>query len=340
MHPGSWSPSSVVKSLTASFVLVSVAFGQLPASTPISTASELIRQNRFPEARKILEALVEHTTDPPSEAFYHLALCDAREGRRQVADQNLDRALARNADHLPALHLKSYIQFSAGRYDEALEWAGRYLQKNPNGGETLKIAGLARFMLDDRVGAERDLQRAAKLLSQDFDAQYYLGRVYFEGSKLTPALESFRLAIVLDPRSVKARNNLGQTLEALTRFEEAKEAYREAIDLEQQDTARSEWPYFNLGSLLLAEGDPTQAVTLLEQALERNPSSLQTQTKLGVAYGAAARPEDATKQLRQVVLVEPTHAEAHFQLGRILMRLGQKDEARKHLNLFERLREP
>ena len=119
-----------------------------------------------------------------------------------------------------------------------------------------------------------------------------MGRVYFEGSKLTLALESFRVAIQLDPRSVKARNHLGQTLEGLTRFEEAKDAYQDAVELEQQGPERSEWPFYNLGSLLLAEGDTEQAVTLLEKALQRNPSSLQTRTKLGAAYSAASRLED------------------------------------------------
>ena len=70
-------------------------------------------------------------------------------------------------------------------------------------------------MLGDRPGAELDLKRAARLLPQDFDAHYYLGRVYFEGSKLTLALSAFRKAIELDPRSAKARNHLGQTLEGL-----------------------------------------------------------------------------------------------------------------------------
>ena len=340
MHRGSWSLSSVVVYLMVSCVLKGLVFSQLPTSTPISNASELIRQERFAEARKILEALVDNAHDPPAEVHYQLAVCDAREGRKDIADRNLDRALTRNPDHLPALHLKAYIQFSAGRYDRALEWAGRYFKRQPDGGETRKISGLARFMLGDRVGAEHDLQRAAQLLSRDFDAQYYLGRVYFERSKLTPALESFRLAIALDPHSVRARNHLGQTLEGLTRFEEAKDAYRKAINLEQQDAARSEWPYFNLGTLLLAEGHAVQAVALLEQALERNRSSLQTRTKLGVAYSAAGRPEDATEQLRQVVLAEPTNADAHYQLGRMLMRLGQEDEARRHLTLFERLRVP
>lgn len=309
-------------------------------SASIDDASELIRQNRFAEAREILDGLVSGTSNPPADAYYQLAVCDAREGRIQAADELLDRALSRDPGFLPALHLKAYIQFSAGRYTEALDWARQFLQKHPDGGETRKVAGLARFMLGDRTGAERELHRASSLLPEDFDARYYLGRVYFEGSKLTLALESFRLAIELDARSVKARNHLGQALEGLTRFEEAKAVYQEAIQLEQEGSERSEWPYYNLGALLLAEGGTEQAVVLLERALERNPSSLQTRTKLGAAYSAASRLQDAKEQLREVVLAEPSNADAHYQLGRVLMKLGQEEQAREHLALFERLREP
>ncbi len=340
MNHGSGSLRRALLVLAAVFAYLGVAFSQHPASAAISNASELIRQDRLAEARKILETLVTGVREPPAEAYYHLAVCDAREGRREVADKSLDLALTRDPDYLPALHLKAYIQFSAGRYEQALDWARKYLEQRPDGGETRKISGLARFMLGDRVGAERDLKRAASLLSRDFDAHYYLGRAYFERSKLTLALESFRLAIEFDPSSVKARNHLGQALEGLTRFEEAKDAYRDAIDLERQGTARSEWPYYNLGALLLTEGAAAQAVTLLEQALERNPTSLQTRTKLGTAYSAAARLEDATEQFREVILADPANADAHYQLGRLLMKLGQEDEARSHLMLFERLREP
>ena len=322
------------------FACLGIAFGQHPISASIDSASELIRQNRFTEARKTLQALVSGTPDPPAAAYYHLAVCDAREGRRDAADEALNLALSRDPGFLPALHLKAYVEFSAGRYTEALEWARRFLHEQPDGGETRKVSGLARFMLGDRAGAERDLHRASSQLPNDFDARYYLGRVYFEGSKLTLALESFRMAIELDPRSVKARNHLGQTLEGLTRFDEAKDAYRNAIELEQEGAERSEWPYYNLGTLLLAEGDTGQAVILLERALERNPSSLQTRTKLGAAYSAASRLQDAAEQLRGVVREEPANADAHYQLGRVLMKLGQEDQARKHLTLFERLREP
>lgn len=340
MHHGSGSLRGAASVLVAVILHLGVATGQLAQPESLGIAAELVRQERFAEARKILETLVQDSSNVPAEAYYHLAVCDARQGRRHAADTNLDLALARDSGYLPAVHLKAYFEFSAGRYSEALGWTGHYLDQRPDGGETRKISGLARFMLGDRPGAELDLKRAASLLPQDFDAHYYLGRVYFEGSKLTLALSAFRKAIELDPRSAKARNHLGQTLEGLTRFEEAGDAYRDAIHVEKEGAERSEWPYYNLGSLLLAEGDTEKAVTLLEEALARNPSSLQTRTRLGAAYSAASRLADAEKQLRAAVLEEPTNADAHYQLGRVLMKLGLKDEGRKHLALFERFREP
>ena len=326
--------------LLAAFVAAGVSFSYPSASAQISAAKELISQQRFAEAQAILERLLEQTEEPAAEAHYQLAVCHARQGRTQVADRTLDAALKKEPGHLPALHLKAYIRFSTGRYQEAIEWADQYLKKQPGGGDTRKISGLAHFMLGDKAAAESDLKQAAHLLPQDFDAQYYLGRVYFERSKLRPALESFRSAIALRPQSVKAHNHLGQTLEGLTRFDEAKGAYQKAIELEQLDTERSEWPYYNLGSLLLSEGDASQAVALLEQALERNPPSVQTKTKLGVALSAASRHDDATRQLRAAVKAEPGNPDAHFQLGRLLMKLGKVEEAREHLTQFERLREP
>ena len=340
MIRGSGSLRGPAAVLMTACLLVGVATGQAPERESVDIAAELVRQERFTEARKILETIVLDRSNAPAEAYYHLAVCDARQGRRQAADTNLDIALDRDSGYLPAMHLKAYFEFSAGRYREALHWTGRYLERQPDGGETRKVSGLARFMLGDRPGAELDLKRAAALLPQDFDAHYYLGRVYFEGSKLTLALASFRNAIEIDPRSVKARNHLGQTLEGLTRFDQAEDAYRDSIKLEQEGAERSEWPYFNLGALFLAEGDTERAIALLEQALERNPSSLQTRTKLGAAYSAASRLAEAREQLRGVVLDEPGNADAHYQLGRVLMKLGQKDEGRKHLALFERLREP
>ncbi len=306
----------------------------------VAAAQLLIEQGRFSDARRMLESLLLQPARPPVDVYYHLAVCHGRLGNPDEALRNLGIVLDEEPSHLPALHLKAYMRFAEGSYDEALELATAYLESRPDGGETRKISGLARFMLGDKIGAERDLRQAAHSLPTDFDAHYYLGRVYFEQSKLTLALAAFLRAIALDPSSVKAHNHRGQTLEGLTRYDDALAAYREAIAIERNGSERSEWPYYNLGSLLLAEGQASQAVELLETALERNPSSVQTKARLGAALSAASRLEDAEAHLRAAVEAAPRNADAHYQLGRLLMKLGQSNEGRRHLAQFERLRNP
>ena len=42
----------------------------------------------------------------------------------------------------------------------------------------------------------------------------------------------------------------------------------------------------------------------------------------------------------QAAVADPHNADGHYQLGRLLLKLGRKEEVREHLALFERLREP
>lgn len=121
------------------FVQAGVVFCQLQAGNSIRRAPELIRRDGLERARKILNALVRNKRDPPAEIYYQLADCDAREGRKQASCRSLGIASTRILDQLPVLHSKAQIQLSAGRYDDALDSAGHYLEQQPDGGESRKI---------------------------------------------------------------------------------------------------------------------------------------------------------------------------------------------------------
>lgn len=323
------------------FVLAVVltSFAQPGAATDLEVglARKLIAQNRFQEARAVLAEIAADAATAPAEAFFQLAVCETQLQDWSAAESAIDQALDKEPAYPFAARVKAYILFSTGRYPQALEWTTRHLEQSPDDGVALKIAGLARFMTGDAAGAEQDLAAATERLPEDFNARYYLGRIYFERSKLSPALEAFRRALEIDPRSAKAYNHLGQTLEGLTQFDEAEQAYRKAIELERSTAAASEWPYYNLGALLLSRGDADQAVVALSGALERNPASVKTRIKLGTALSGAGRHDEALVQLRAAVAAEPANADAHYQLGRLLMKLGETDAGRRHLQRFQEL---
>ena len=168
------------------------------------------------------------------------------------------------------LYWKAYVFFRTGRYSEAAATVSRYLEQKPDSAAGRKVLGLCRFMQGRPADAERELRQAAELDPSDSEALYYLGRLYFTRRDFPAALRTFESVVSMDKTSVRGYNHLGQTLEALSRFDEARAAYKKSIEIEQTQAAKSEWPYFNLGVLSLKDGHTQEAVGLFRQALERN----------------------------------------------------------------------
>ena len=256
------------------------------------------------------------------------------------AVQIIDRALEQDPGHLPAIYWKSFVLFQAGNYRQSGALAEQYLKRNPSSGEAHKILGLACFMLGQAALAESELQKASELAAADSDVRYYLGRIQFERHNLPAALESFRGVVVLDSQSVRGFNHLGQTYEGLARFDDARAAYEKAIELDRRQSRRSEWPYFNLGVLLLKEGRAPDAVGWLRQALALKPSWPEARIQLAVALGSANQYTDARQLLEDLLLAEPGNAQAHYQLARLLVKMQLPDQARRHFLLFAESKQP
>ena len=236
------------------------------------------------------------------------------------------------------LYWKAYVRFRTGRYAEAVSLASRYLETKPESAAAHKILGLCYFMQEHHAEAERELKRATDLDSSDTEALYYLGRLHFTRNDAPEALRIFERLVLLDKNSVRGYNHLGQTYEALTRFDDARAAYRKAIELDRTQPARSQWPYFNLGVLYLKEGRPEEAIGLIRQALVINSDWPEGKTQLAIALSSADQFDEARLLLKEVLQNNPTNADAHYQMGRLLLKLGKPEEARPHLQEFESLK--
>jgi cytochrome c-type biogenesis protein CcmH len=85
--------------------------------------------------------------------------------------------------------------------------------------------------------------------------------------------------------------------------------------------------------------DPKAMVARLEERLKENPNDLQGQTMAGRSYMALERPADAMRAWAKVVELEPQNAEAHFNIGVILLTTRKTDdpklfqEALDHFNI-------
>ena len=88
--------------------------------------------------------------------------------------------------------------------------------------------------------------------------------------------------------------------------------------------------YLNLGSLLVQNGRPADAVPLLLKAVSLDPGYAEARFKLGLAYQQAGEPQAAIEELTTAVCLRPNYGEAHNALGVLLRDQNRTSEALPH----------
>lgn len=301
-------------------------------------AIQLATQKKCSEAAQLLKGMEETSQAAP--ALYGVAECYMKQSEWKKAELPLDAFLRISPEDTSGLFLKSYLLFRTSRYEQSLTLISRYLAQQPNNSDARKILGMDYFMLGKAEQAEVELKRSTELNGNDPEAYYYLGRLGFTRNDMPAALTAFQKALKLDPASVRTHNHLGQTFEGLGQYESARSAYLKAIELEQEQKAKSRWPYYNLGSLFLNQGRFPEAIAYLRQALRPNPSWTQGKLKLAKALLSAGDSAGARALLLEVIATEPQNATAHYQLARLLSNIGEKEQAAQHYQQFEKLKKP
>jgi tetratricopeptide (TPR) repeat protein len=151
------------------------------------------------------------------------------------------------------------------------------------------LTSLARLELEqgNLAAAEQHL-RAARRIHDSKWVRYHFARLQLARNAPAAAVEEFRAALGLDPSLVDARFNLGQTLLALGRADEARAEFEaaRALDPEHAGVANG------LGVLALAE-DAARAEVLFRRAVELDPDYADARNNLGVALERQGRLEEA-----------------------------------------------
>lgn len=96
----------------------------------------------------------------------------------------------------------------------------------------------------------------------------------------------------------------------------------------------------SLGGMLMEHAQQVPAAELFYQALELDGRNVPARLALATVYEKNAQPESAVKALRELLKLDPDHAEARFRLAMNLKRMGDKTEAKKILNALAASSDP
>jgi Flp pilus assembly protein TadD len=271
----------------------SLSTGQEPVADSFATARDLLQQERLPEAEaEARRHLLSHPESGP--AHFLLGTILFRENKAK----------------------ESLVEFTSG---------AKFSIPTAN---DLKIVALDYVLINDYDDAQKWLLESTKKDSSDPVAWYSLGRVQYKLNVFQEAERSFLRCLQLDPRNVKAEDNLGLTLAALNRSDEAVAAYRQAIAWQADSKHPSEQPLLNLGSILIERDQLDEATGLLEKAVAIAPKDPKIHEQLGRAYSLQNDLPTAVDHFERAVALSPNDSRLHFQLAQIYRKLGLKEKAK------------
>lgn len=294
----------------------------------LTDGKNLFRQSKFAEAdRAVRQYLESH----PNSADGHFLLGHIL-FREIQAEAILDRQLAlqaqggmggRMATPEPALPKDREERAKASL--EEFTAGAKY--RNPSAAD-LKVVAFDYIVLGDYPDADRWLTKMLEWTPNDSDGWYNLGRTKYNENRFAEAINAFQQCLKLDPKNVKAKDNLGLSFAGMGRNEEATAAYQQAIAWQEQALAKNPRPYLDLGSLLIDENRSKEAVALLLQAIEIDQRDSKTHELLGKAYTRLEEFPKAQAELEKAVELSPQTPNLHCMLAPVYRKQGLAEKAR------------
>lgn len=203
--------------------------------------------------------------------------------------------------------------YHARKYGEAVAIFGRYIERRPGNAWGHYMLGLSAWKSGNPGKAEAAFEKALSIDPRHVKSLVNLSRVVIDQTRYDDAIERLTRAAEIAPESAEVHRLLGRTYGSVGRVNEAEQAYRRAIEVNELDA----WSMNNLGLLLLEEKRPGDALPLLAKAAELRKDVPEFQNNLGMALEHTGRFRTAATAYSAALTVDPGYGKAKRNLARV-----------------------
>lgn len=277
-------------------------------------------------ARKILEDVIRKAPDYVP-AVLRLADVMASEGHYAEAEGVLKPILGRVPNHPEALLVRSRIYLAEGRPDKAGVDVDLLTRMYPNSPEAHFEAARVFIAKKDLARALDSLHLAIEANPEYWDAILLKARVHLEQGETVVAVKLLTEMLGRQPRNEKALMLLADAYRAQKNFNAA----LETCDTLERFHPNRETVALMRGGLLRQLNRPAEARAAFEEALVRNPDSVQALDELVILDVQDRHMDQALARVQAAIARRPDEAALRITLGKLNMIRKSPAEAEEAL---------
>ncbi len=292
------------------------------ADTQLDRAHGLLAAGQLAAAEQAFFAALD-ANPRDHRALHGLAVLAVRADRPDLAVEQARRALALDRRNPAYLQTLGIAHGENGDLEAAVDAFRRLVKERPDYPDAQCNLGLALRRLGRYAEAEQALRRATVFEPRSARARVELGKLELVQNRPAAALPHLDAALALDSANPAALNARGIALQGLGRLEEALAAFRRAQAAAPADPD----PHNNEGLVLRRLNRPEEAERAFRRAIALDPTDPLAANNLGTTLLALGRLDEAADTLRAVVRAYPDHAAAQLNLGLVLRAQGDLDAA-------------
>jgi predicted O-linked N-acetylglucosamine transferase (SPINDLY family) len=272
--------------------------------------------------------------------LHRTAMSFYQTGRYRELLELLETQPVSGANDTFLLNMSGICFLKTGENEKAEQRFRRIIELNDENAEAYCNLGLVLRERGNLSGALMAYQKAISILPHFPEAQNNLGLLYADLGRFREAELAYRTAIAIHSTFDLAFFNLGNVLLAASSpgggarecIQNAEMAFRKALE----SNPHFDKAYNALGSLLFSTGRYKESESMLLRAISIQPQFVDAHYNLGRLYHNQLYHgfDNFTKAeiaYRRVLDLDPNHARAHGEFGRLLRDFGSLDEGIAHM---------
>lgn len=278
---------------------------RLNDATPLAHSGRALLLNEKRDYAGAMKELARAVDLDSADAFPHaiMAVSLRDQGKLEQAEAQIDEA-KRLDPKLPLLHaFAASIHIAAKQESAAEEELKAALATTPADVGSLSALGDLYITQHRYQEAVQQYRKAVLLNPKSAAIRFNFATALEQARQYGEAEQEYRKVLDINPRHFGAYNGLGNILNSFRRFPEAEQMYRKAIELGSKDPV----PYINLGSAYFNQQLYTESERQFRMAIKLDPDNPASHNNLGSVYLMQKRPSDAIREFEKALRLDPNN---------------------------------